>query len=197
MGNVKAADTLSYLRRPAALHEQSDVRLPDLEDLVMKSLIACCAVVLGFSASTWAQQPETQQSGAEQAQSSTPKFEESIDVRATVPDDVRVAGHPYDHFLTFSEPISIPGATLAPGTYVFHFPLGPGTDVIQVFPANRTEPLAMFQTIPVHDASRGFASTGEVVLKGSDTKGAPLVMSEWYLPGQARGYEFLPDGSAS
>lgn len=160
----------------------------------MKTLIVFGAVLCLFSTPSYAQEPRD---SADTQSMQTPQFEETVEVRPTVPADINVAGHTYDYFMTFSGPVSVPGATLGAGTYLFRFPLGPGTDVIQVVSADRAQTLAMFQTIPVHDTSRTLASEGEVVLKDAHVKGAPDVMTEWYLPGQMRGYEFLAEHRAS
>lgn len=164
----------------------------------MKRFIGCCAILLGSSAVAFAQGAGTQPKSASEGQvPQTPQFEESLEVRPSVPEQITVAGSPSDFFLTFTHPVRVPGATLTPGTYVFRFPLGSGTDVIQVMPADRSAPLAMFETTPIDNTARDMASAGEVVLHAPPTQGAPLVMRELYLPGQRRGYEFLPADSAS
>ena len=68
--------------------------------------------------------------GAQTAQKSDQllRFEETLVVKATPKaEDPLVKGEPSDYFLTFSTAVSIPGVTLAAGTYLFRFPSGTGT----------------------------------------------------------------------
>lgn len=129
--------------------------------------------------------------------SEQPRFEESVDVHPTAPSSVPVTGSTNEYFLTFSAPFSVPGVTLKADTYVFRLPLGPGTNVVQVLTADRSEPLAMFQAIPTQDATRNVMSDGQVVLGAGRTHGAPLEIKDWYLPGQMYGYQFLYSNKAA
>src|SRR6478735_4746566 len=66
-----------------------------------------------------------------------PRFEETLVVTATSKaENTLVKGEPSDYFLTFNTPVGVPGVTLAPGTYLFRFPSGTGTGVIQVLKAD-------------------------------------------------------------
>ena len=73
----------------------------------------------------------------------SPRFSETLVVTATPK-----AGTATDYFLTFSGPVSVPGASLAAGTYLFRFPVQ-GATAIQVLKADRADVYAMFLTIPV------------------------------------------------
>ena len=67
---------------------------------------------------------------------------------ATPKMDTIVKGAASDYFLNFSGPVGIPGVTLPAGAFLFRFPVGTGTKVIQVLKADRSNTYAMFGTIP-------------------------------------------------
>ena len=131
--------------------------------------------------------------GAQAAQKSDqpPRFEETLVVTATPKADTTVKGGPADYFLTFSGPVGIPGVTLPAGTYLFRFPIGTATGVVQVLKADRSNAYAMFMTIPVQNIERSLSSDAQVVMWRERQAGAPPAIKEWYLPGQATGYEFV------
>jgi hypothetical protein len=131
--------------------------------------------------------------GAQATQKSdqTPRFDETLVVTATPKAGITVKGEGSDYFLTFSGPVGVPGVTLAAGTYLFRFPAGAGTRVIQVLKADRSDTYAMFTTSPAHDDTRSIFSTARVVMWRERQAGAPPTIKEWYLPGQTTGYEFI------
>jgi hypothetical protein len=120
-----------------------------------------------------------------------PRFEETLVVTATPKTEKPATGAPSDYFLTFSAPVGVPGATLPAGTYLFRFPLGAGTTVIQVLKADRSNAYAMFMSIPVTDIKRGLSSDFQVVMWREREAGAAPSIKEWYLPGQTLGYKFI------
>jgi hypothetical protein len=90
---------------------------------------------------------------------------------------------------TFSGPVSIPGATLPAGRYVFRL-AEPGTSarVVQVFSADGKKPYGMFfshsaeRTEPARDPEVRFLETG---------KGVPAAIKTWWYPGERTGFEFV------
>jgi hypothetical protein len=90
---------------------------------------------------------------------------------------------------TFSGPVSIPGATLPAGRYVFRL-AEPGTSarVVQVFSADGKKPYGMFfshpaeRTEPARDPEVRFLETARGV--------APAIKTWWY-PGERTGFEFV------
>jgi hypothetical protein len=131
--------------------------------------------------------------GAQAGQQSDqmPRFDETLVVTATPKAGITVKGEGSDYFLTFSSPVGVPGVTLPAGTYLFRFPAGTGTRIIQVLKADRSNTYAMFTTMPAQDVTRSIFSDGQVVMFRERQAGAPPTIKEWYLPGQNTGYEFI------
>jgi len=90
---------------------------------------------------------------------------------------------------TFSGPVSIPGATLPAGRYVFRL-AEPGTSsrVVQVFSADGKKPFGLFfshpaeRAEPARDPEVRFLETG---------KGVPAAIKTWWYPGERTGFEFV------
>lgn len=118
-----------------------------------------------------------------------PRFEERVDVKPGIPSDV-VRGSRFDYFFHFSAPVRVQDVTLAPDTYLFRFPLGPGTDIIQVLSADRSQVLTTFNTISAKDVSRDLSSGAEVVLAPQGPQ-APMALTQIFLPGRSLGHELL------
>ena len=144
--------------------------------LVGGGLLACASIV----AAQAAQKPDQ-----------TPRFESAIIVTATPKKDTVVKGAASEYFVNFTGPVGIPGMTLTAGTYLFRFPVGTSTGVIQVLKADASNTYAMFMTIPVNDVNRSIFSDAQVVMWMERQTGTPPAIKEWYLPGQKTGYEFL------
>jgi hypothetical protein len=107
------------------------------------------------------------------------QFRESIMVKGTV------GGVTGDHQLTFSAPVSLPGVSLAPGTYVFRRPTGSVLQVSNV----KGQPYALLMTRPV---SRGGRTDGyEIVLGAPLADGAPRRIEAWFIPGESTGQELI------
>jgi hypothetical protein len=96
--------------------------------------------------------------------------------------------------LKFSAPVTIPGATLAPGTYTFKL-LDSQTNrhVVQIF-KDGNQLIATTQAVPV----KRLDATGDVVLKFNPTEaGAPAALKAWFYPGSLYGHQFVyPDAQA-
>jgi hypothetical protein len=113
------------------------------------------------------------------------RFEEAVSVTASPR-----SGAPSDHFMTFSGPVEVPGATLPAGTYVFRLPEN-GKKVIQVLKADRSETYAMFHTIQVEEIDRSLRSDSYAVMWNLTDGSEPPALAAWFVPHQARGYAFV------
>lgn len=88
-----------------------------------------------------------------------------------------------DHFLSFSVPIQIPGASLAPGTYVFR---RVAPSVIQVLSADYRQSYAMFSVNPT---TRAAASHTYQVRIQNVARDNPMRLVGFFVPDQQQGYE--------
>jgi len=109
-----------------------------------------------------------------------PNFRQDIVVQGkTLP------GSTSDFFLTFSGPFSLPGITLAQGTYVFRS-TSPG--VLQMLSADRRTTYAMAFTIPVE---RSVVTQGPEVKFESLTEGSPQRVVAWCRPDTPDGQQLI------
>jgi hypothetical protein len=91
--------------------------------------------------------------------------------------------------LTFSGPVQIPGATLAPGSYVFKLAdLAGNRHVVQVFDKDEKKIIATLLAIP---NDRLEASDEPVVLFSERPAGSPQAVKVWFYPGNRIGNEFV------
>jgi hypothetical protein len=90
--------------------------------------------------------------------------------------------------LTFSEAVMIPGATLAPGTYVFEI-ANPRTShtVVNIYNEDRTKLMGTAQAIPTKRAD----STTKIQVGFYPTSSGVPALKEWYYPQSAFGHEFM------
>src|ERR1700709_879821 len=90
---------------------------------------------------------------------------------------------------TFSGPVSIPGATLPAGRYVFRL-AEPGTSarVVQVFSADDKKPFGLFFS---HPAERSEPARDPEVRFMETAKGVPAAIKTWWYPGERTGFEFV------
>lgn len=110
-----------------------------------------------------------------------PQFRSEVLVRGQAQ-----AGAAGDHFLTFSGPVAVPGASLASGTYLFRR-LSPG--LLQVMSPNREHVYAVVFAVP---AMRPRATdTYEVQLAVTDRPSSPHRIIAWFRPGEASGQELI------
>jgi hypothetical protein len=108
-----------------------------------------------------------------------PQFRDSVTVQGAI------AGSAQEHYLTFSAPVSLPGVSLAPGTYIFR---RPASNVLMVTNAKR-QPYAMLSTM---GASRPSANDRyEVVLGAPLADGAPRKIEAWFVPGESTGQQLI------
>lgn len=99
---------------------------------------------------------------------------------------------PFDRrtYFTFSQPVSLPGVTLPPGTYLFRIvdPMGSGR-IVQVMDAEGKKSYAMLMSMP--------ALTGGVVPSAPEVRfqetrsGVPYALQAWWYPGTSVGREFV------
>ena len=93
-------------------------------------------------------------------------------------------------YLTFSEPVALPGVTLAPGVYAFEL-ADPTTsaNVVSVRDKARTKAYFMGFTQRI-DRPRGMADTGAVSF-GEASRGQARPIVAWYPPDSDTGLKFL------
>ncbi len=98
-----------------------------------------------------------------------------------------VALGPYS-YLTFNRPVSVPGASLPAGTYVFRRPTDTATNVIEVLSKDDSRAFSMFMTIP---ATRQESTPETTVVFGEAPQGTPPPIRRWFPAYSLTGYEFL------
>jgi hypothetical protein len=108
-------------------------------------------------------------------------FRESITVRP----NTRGGGPIGEHSLTFSGPVSLPGMSLAAGTYNFRQTMN---NVMLVTGASG-RPYKMFITVPT--IRRGSADRYEVVLGPRNSPESPRRILALFTPGETTGHEFV------
>lgn len=91
--------------------------------------------------------------------------------------------------LKFTEPVMVPGATLAPGTYTFKLAdSDTNRHLVQIFNEDETKLMATAQAIP----TKRMDPEGDVVVKLNPTEaGAPIAIQSWFYPGSLYGHEFI------
>ena len=93
-------------------------------------------------------------------------------------------------YLTFSEPVALPGVTLAPGSYAFELadPTGHAT-VVSVRNKAHTKAYFMGFTRRI-DRPRGMADTASVSF-GEAPRGQARPIVAWYPPDSSEGLKFI------
>ena len=110
----------------------------------------------------------------------------AVDVQVTVLGHASaVAGGPSDHFLTFDNPVGIPGVGLSPGQYIFRF-VAPS--VLQVLNHDSSAIYAMLQ---VQSTTRSDVTDGYVVTLRKIRADAPARIVTLFLPEASTGYELI------
>lgn len=97
--------------------------------------------------------------------------------------------------LKFDAPMMVPGATLAPGSYVFKLMDSQSNrHMVQIFKEDGHQLIATTQAVPI----KRMDAKGDVVLKLNPTEmGAPAAIKAWFYPGTLYGHEFVyPDRQA-
>src|SRR5678809_335791 len=81
-------------------------------------------------------------------------------------------------YMTFSQPVAIPGATLPAGTYIFRIADRDNARmVLQVLSKDRSHVYGMFQTLPT---SRDEATTDPAVTFFESPVGTPMPIRAWF-----------------
>ena len=92
-------------------------------------------------------------------------------------------------FLTFSGPVSVPGATLPAGTYTFKLAdLSGNRHVVQIFDKDEKKIYTTLMAIP---NQRMEPSDKPVVMFAETPAGIPAAVKVWYYPGETIGNEFV------
>lgn len=93
-------------------------------------------------------------------------------------------------YLTFSEPVALPGVTLAPGVYAFEL-MEPTTSANVVSVRNKARTKAYFMGFTQRiDRPRGMGDTGAVTF-GEAPHGQARPIVAWYPPDSDNGLKFL------
>jgi hypothetical protein len=99
--------------------------------------------------------------------------------------------------IKIDEPIMVPGATLAPGTYTFKLADSKTSrHVVQIWNEDETKLITTTNAVP----AKRMDVAGDVVLKVNPTEAgasAPAAIKAWFYPGSSYGHEFVyPDHQA-
>ena len=91
-------------------------------------------------------------------------------------------------YLTFSNPVELPGMTLPAGTYTFRLADTPTRNVIQVLSQDEMEVKGQFLFVQAQRPE----VTGETVITFRETReGTTPAVQFWYYPGEKIGKEFI------
>jgi LPXTG-motif cell wall-anchored protein len=101
-----------------------------------------------------------------------------------------VGAQPLDKrtYFTFSGPVTIPGATLPAGKYVFRFVDVHNQNVMQVLSGDGQRSYALFLTLR---AQRSDTPNDPEVRFMETAQGTPPAIHTWWYPGQRTGWEFV------
>lgn len=92
-------------------------------------------------------------------------------------------------YLTFSGPVQIPGATLAPGTYMFKLADSQADrHIVQIFDKAGSKLYATLLAVPDF---RVDTPDKNIVLFGERATGTPQAVKAWWYPGDSTGEEFV------
>jgi hypothetical protein len=89
--------------------------------------------------------------------------------------------------LTFSRPVSLPGVTLAAGTYMFQRDANPNTNIVRVLTRNYETMIYLGITTTVARPA-GFRDT---ISFGEAAPGRATPIIAWYPVGSGQGHQFL------
>ena len=91
-------------------------------------------------------------------------------------------------YLTFSQPVSIPGKVLPAGTYTFQLFDSADRHIVQIFNRKGTQLFATIRVVPDH---RLTATGDTVVVFGERPAGVIKAIKHWFYPGDTEGQEFV------
>jgi hypothetical protein len=93
-------------------------------------------------------------------------------------------------YLTFSQPVALPGVTLAAGTYAFEL-ADPTSSASVVSVSNKTRTKAYFMSFTLRiDRPRGMADSSSVSF-GEAPRGQARPIVAWYPPDSSTGLQFI------
>jgi hypothetical protein len=103
---------------------------------------------------------------------------------------VALSAEPADRrtYFTFNAPVAVPGATLAPGKYIFRLADTTARNVVQVLSADGKKAYSTFFAIP---AERPTPPEKAELNFMEAPAGTPLPIKTWWYPQQRTGYEFV------
>ena len=92
-------------------------------------------------------------------------------------------------FFTFSQPVTLPQITLAPGRYLFQLADSQANrTIVQVYSADRSKLYGMMMTL----SARRTQPSDEPQIRFLETSGsAPQAIATWWYPGENTGWEFI------
>jgi hypothetical protein len=100
----------------------------------------------------------------------------------------------HETILTINEPMVVPGAVLAPGTYVFTLADDNGARrVVSIYSLSDRQLVATANVIPMQRLNH----VGDLTLKVALSETGAPVMKGWFYPGSTSGHEFLYPKSQS
>jgi hypothetical protein len=92
-------------------------------------------------------------------------------------------------YLTFKRSVAIPGAQLAPGTYIFELASPTSSGSVRVSSRDRSRVYLMAFTRNI-DRPEGLPA-GHLVLMGEASQGESPAVRAWFPEGASQGYEFI------
>ena len=96
-----------------------------------------------------------------------------------------------ENFITFSAPVSLPGVTLAAGTYLFRSPTGMSGNVVQVLRRDQNRPMTSYFMGMTQLVERTTLERGSLVSLGEVVPGQPTPIKAWFPNGERVGHEFI------
>lgn len=90
--------------------------------------------------------------------------------------------------MTFSQPVQIPGQTLAAGTYVFKLANAEDRNIVEIFSADEK---TLYATVMTNPTIRQEATADTVVTFAEQGQSGPYVLLKWFYPGRTTGNEFI------
>jgi len=94
-----------------------------------------------------------------------------------------------DIYFTFSQPVTVPSATLPAGRYVFrHIGANTGRTILQIQSADKGK---FTKTLMTVQAARSTAPTKPEIRFMETAANMPPAVSTWWYPGQTQGWEFV------
>jgi hypothetical protein len=94
--------------------------------------------------------------------------------------------------LSFSEPVQLPGKTLAAGKYRFEMAdVNNAAHTVRVLSEDGKTVIGTFHTIPSTQPQRDLRNQDSLVMFSERPAGQPQAAREWYYPGRSIGEEFV------